>query len=169
MTRCGGPVILGRLSGLYGVRGAFKVFSYTEPREAICDYDGWLIRRDDDWREFRLVDGRAHGRTVIARLDGIEDRDAATAMLGADIAVPRDRLPSPEEGEYYWADLAGLEVLALDGTSLGRVDRLFATGAHDVMVVAGERERWLPFVPDAVVREVDLEAGRITVDWDPDW
>lgn len=165
----GEPVVLGRLSGLYGVRGAFKVFSYTEPREAICDYAEWLVRRDDEWRPHRLIEGRRHGRTVVARLADIEDRDAAAALLGADIGVLREALPAPAPGEYYWADLVGLDVVTVGGVSLGRVTRLFDTGANDVLVVVGERERWLPFVKDRVVREVDVETGVITVDWDPDF
>ncbi|HET7570109.1 MAG TPA: ribosome maturation factor RimM [Gammaproteobacteria bacterium] len=165
----GQPVVLGRLSGLYGVRGAFKVFSYTDPREAICDYADWLVRRDDEWRPHRLIEGRRHGRTVVARLEGVENRDAAAALLGAEVGVLREALPTPAPGEYYWADLVGLDVVTTGGTSLGRVERLFDTGANDVMVVAGERERWLPFLADAVVRNVDFAAGVIEVDWDPEW
>ncbi|HET7675232.1 MAG TPA: ribosome maturation factor RimM [Gammaproteobacteria bacterium] len=167
--QAGEPIVLGRLSGLYGVRGAFKVFSYTEPRAAICDYSRWLLRGADGWHEVRLIEGREHGRTVVARLEGIDDRDAAAALLGTDVAVPREALAPAEPGCFYWADLVGLAVVTTDGITLGRVERLFATGANDVMVVAGGRERWLPFVMDSVVRKVDFERCVIEVDWDQDW
>ncbi|HET6724481.1 MAG TPA: ribosome maturation factor RimM [Gammaproteobacteria bacterium] len=163
------PVVLGRLSGLYGVRGAFKVFSYTEPREAICDYTSWLVRYQGEWRAHSLIEGRRHGRTVVARLEGIDDRDAAAALLGADVGVDRAAFPALDAGRYYWADLVGLEVMTTAGASLGRAVRLFPTGANDVLVVAGERERWLPFIKDSVIVNVDLDAGTITADWDPDW
>lgn len=163
------PVILGRLSGLHGIRGAFKVFSYTEPREAICDYPDWLIRRRDGWRSHRLLGGHRHGRTVLARLEGIEDRDAALAFLDAEVGVTREAMPAPADGEYYWADLIGMRVTTTEGDGLGRVQRLFTTGANDVLVVVGERERWLPFLTDRVVRNVDFGTGEIRVDWEPDW
>lgn len=163
------PIVLGYLSGLYGVRGGLKVYSYTQPREAICEYAPWLLRIDGGWREYELIGGRRHGRTLVARLAGIDDRDAAAALLGTEIAAPRQRLPAPDPGHYYWADLVGLDVVTTQGVTLGRVERLFETGANDVMVVAGERERWLPFVMDAVVRKVDLGAAMIEVDWDPEW
>lgn len=167
--QAGEPVVLGRLSGLYGVRGAFKVFSYTEPRAAICGYPEWLLRGADGWRAVRLIEGREHGRTVVARLEGIDDRDAAAALLGTDVAVPREALAPAEPGSFYWADLVGLAVVTTGGVELGHIERLFATGANDVMVVAGENERWLPFVMDSVVRKVDFERGVIEVDWDADW
>lgn len=163
------PVVLGRLSGLYGVRGAFKVFSGTEPREAICDYPDWLVRHRGEWQSRRLIEGRRHGRTVVARIDGVDDRNVAATMLGSDIAVRREALPRLAAGEYYWADLIGLDVITGDGVNLGHVQRLFTTGANDVMVIAGERERWLPFLRDNVVRDVDLTAGVMVVDWDPDF
>lgn len=165
----GDPVVLGYLSGLYGVRGALKVYSYTEPRETICEYAPWLLRIDGGWQEYRVIEGRRHGRTLVARLEGVDDRDAAAALLGTEIAIPRERLPAPEAGSYYWADLIGLDVVTTNGVALGQVERMFATGANDVMVVAGESERWLPFVMDAVVRKVDLGAAMIEVDWDPEW
>jgi 16S rRNA processing protein RimM len=113
--------------------------------------------------------GRAQGKGVVARLDGVDDRDAATALVGTEIWVPRDALPKPRQGEYYWADLEGLAVRTVDGVDLGRVSHLFATGANDVMVVQGGRERLIPFVPGRQVVKVDLDAGLIEVDWDPDF
>ena len=162
------PVILGRIVGLFGVRGWIKVYSYTEPREAVLDYKEWLLSRNGGWQRAVLAEGKRHGKAVIARLDGIEDRDAAAALTGSDIGVDRDALPDPGEGHYYWADLEGLVVVHRDGTELGRVAYLMATGANDVLVVDGHAERLIPFVPGEVILDVDLAAGVIRVDWEWD-
>lgn len=163
-------MVLGQVNGLFGIRGWVKVFSHTEPRENILDYGPWLLRTPDGRvREFRVLEGRRQGKGLVARLEGIEDRDAAAAWMGAEISIPRSRLPEPDEGEYYWTDLIGLEVETVDGVVLGTVAYLFRTGANDVLVVDGARERLIPFLQGDVIREVDLEGGRIRVDWDPDF
>lgn len=168
----GSPAVtLGRISGLYGVRGWVKVFSYTEPREALLDYKEWLVGGPGAWTPVTVTEARAHGQTLVARLADTEDRDVAAAYVGSDVAVPRERLPETEEGEYYWADLEGLEVRHRDGRILGRVTRMFATGAHDVMEIRPEaqgREILVPFVPGDVVLAVDLDNGVIDVDWEWD-
>ena len=101
---------LGRIVGLFGVRGWVKVYSYTDPREAILEHDRWLLGRDGDWRSVRVDDGKRHGKSVLATLEAIDDREAAEGLLGLDIAVERDSLPKPERGHYYWTDLEGLTV-----------------------------------------------------------
>lgn len=166
------PLVLGRISGLYGVKGWVKVFSYTEPREAILTYKGSLINRDGHWRDVRLVEGRRQGKAIIARIDGIDDRDAAAELIGSDLGVVREQLPDTASGEYYWADLEGLKVVHRGGRSLGKVAYLLATGANDVLVVKdeanGNRETLVPFVAESVVLDVDLANGVINVDWDWD-
>lgn len=164
-----GPVVIGRISGLYGVRGWLRVFSYTEPRENIVDYSPWLIQSDGQWRPVEVEDGRAQGKGVVVKLAGCDDRDTAARYLGLDIAVNRDQLGELEPGEYYWADLEGLRVVTCDGVELGCVDHLFATGANDVMVVRGDRERLIPFVQGDVIRSIDLQGGVMEIDWDPDF
>lgn len=171
MTESGRRVPLGRIVGVFGVRGEVKLESWTEPRERIFDYQPWQLQSAPG--EITTVDevrGRKQGKGLVAALPGVDDRDGAVAWVGADILVARSRLPAPAEGEYYWADLEGLEVVTLDGTALGRVSHLVATGANDVLVVRGAgKERLVPFVMEHYVREVDLLAGRIVVDWDPDF
>lgn len=162
-------VVLGRVSGLMGVKGWIKVHSYTEPRESIVAFKHWILRDEGVESRVEVETGRRQGRTVVAKLQGIDDRDEARELIGAEIAVAREDLPPCEPGEYYWTDLEGLEVRTLAEEALGRVDFLFSTGDHDVMVVAGERERMIPFVRERIVREVDLERGVITVDWDPSY
>jgi 16S rRNA processing protein RimM len=160
--------VLGRISGVFGVRGWVKVHSYTDPREAVLDYKGWSLGHDGDWRPANVAEGQRHGKTVVVRIDGFDDRDQAATLIGEEIAVPRDALPEAEHGHYYWRDLEGLKVLRSDGSKLGTVAYMLETGAHDVMVVKGEVERLIPFVNDEVVVDVDLANGVITVDWEWD-
>jgi len=158
-------IVLGRISGLYGVRGWVRVFSETEPRENILRYSPWLL----DGEPRPVAEGKRHGKGLVARLAGCEDRDQAAGLIGKSIAVRRAQLPPPRPDEFYWADLEGMTVETLSGTGLGRVSHLFETGANDVLVVQGERERLLPFVWDDVIKDVDFDAGVIRVDWDPDF
>jgi 16S rRNA processing protein RimM len=160
-------VVLGRIVGVYGVRGWVKIFSETEPREGILAYSPWLV--GDSQTPKAVVEGRRHGKGVVARIAGCDDRDQAAALIDQEISITRDRLPPPRSDEFYWIDLEGLEVWTGDGYRLGVVDHLFATGANDVLVVSGERERLLPFVWGEVIRSVDFEQGRIEVDWDPEF
>lgn len=163
------PVLtLGRVAGLYGVRGWVKVYSYSRPPEAILNYTPWLLCRSGRWEPVHVAERRLAGRQVLARLEGVEDRDQARELLGRDIGIRLDQLPPLPEGEYYWVQLIGLRVRNLAGAELGRVDHLLETGANDVLVVLGERERLIPYIPQ-VVREVDLERGVLQVDWDPDF
>jgi 16S rRNA processing protein RimM len=162
------PVVLGRIAGLFGIRGWVKVYSYTEPREALLGYRRWLLSAKDGWCEAAVAEGQRHGKTIIARIEGYIERDQAAELVGAEIAVPRTELPEAETGHYYWSDLEGLKVVHRDGTELGRVAYLLETGANDVMVVKGKRERLIPFVMNDIVLDVDLEQGRIDVDWEWD-
>lgn len=159
------PIRLGHISGVYGVRGWVRVFSETDPLDNLLGYSPWRIAGETR----ALIDGRRHGKGLIARLEGCDDRDAAATLIGEPITVLREQLPPPAADEFYWADLEGLEVETSEGTRLGVVRRLMATGANDVLVVAGERERLLPFVWDDVVLGVDFDTGRIRVRWDPDF
>ena len=159
---------MGRISGLFGVRGWVKVYSYTEPREAVLNYDRWLLGRKDGWQEATVAEGQRHGKTIIVRLDGYVDREQAAGLIGVDIGVPREAMPQTEGDQYYWSDLEGLRVVRRDGTELGRVAYMLETGANDVMVIKGETERLIPFVLDKVILDVDLASGVISVDWEWD-
>ena len=163
------PILLGRVTGLYGVKGWIKIHSYTHPRENIVNFGRWTLRHGDDHAPMEVVNGRLQGRTVVAKLLGIDDRDRARTLIGAEITVDGVDLPPCEPGEYYWADLEGLDVRTDAGDDLGRIDYLFSTGAHDILVVAGDRQRLIPFVKHRIVREIDMERGLIVVDWDPDY
>ncbi|WAR45423.1 ribosome maturation factor RimM [Methylomonas rapida] len=160
----------GEISGVFGVKGLVKVFSFTEPRENIVRYSPWLLQKNDQSWEVKVVSGQRHGNVVVAELENISDRDAALALMGAKILIRKQQLPKPKPGEYYWADLVGLRVETESGLKLGIVDHLLETGANDVLVVRdGERERLIPFLQRQTVLKIDLAAGVMIVDWDPDF
>lgn len=144
------------------------MFSYTQPREAILDHHRWFLRVKDSWESAAIAEGQRHGKGIIARLDGVTDCDLARELIGADIAIERGALPEPEDGRYYWSDLEGMRVVHRDGSELGRVAYLFETGANDVLVTEGERQRLIPFVVGQVILDVDFAAGVISVDWEWD-
>jgi len=162
-------VLLGRLVGASGLKGEVKLESWTSPRLAIFRYQPWTLRSEGGERQLSGASGREQGKGIVARLPGVDDRDQAEALRGAEIFVPRSALPPPAPGEYYWVDLEGLPVFTTDGVALGHVSHLFETAANDVMVVRGERERLIPFLLDRFVTRVDMDAGRIEVDWDPEF
>lgn len=161
-------ICVGQVIGVQGVKGWVKVFSNTSPRENIVKYSPWKI---DTGEEVIITEitGRLHGKNVIAQIAGIEDRDLASKLIGSKIYIDPDQLPSLKEGEYYWADLIGMEVESLESEPLGTVDTMMETGANDVMVLRGDRERLIPFVMDKIVREIDMVNRRVVVDWKPDY
>jgi 16S rRNA processing protein RimM len=163
---------------VFGVRGWVKVYSYTSPRVNVVRYNPWVLRQDGRESTRHVLAGQAHGDGVVASLEGIGDRDAAAALVGAEIEVDRttlgpalggDGAGPAVPGEFFWVDLQGMEVRTRDGTSLGFVDHLFETGANDVMVVVGAGRHLIPFLYGGVVLAVDGERRLITVDWDPEF
>ncbi|MCC7082047.1 MAG: ribosome maturation factor RimM [Burkholderiales bacterium] len=159
---------MGRIVAPFGVRGWVRIRPQTESTDGLLGHRTWWLAARDDWQPHRLLEGRVQGTGLVARLEGIEERDRAGQLRGWRIALPRSALPPAAEGEYYWSDLIGLSVVNREGVPLGRVDEIFATGANDVLVVRGERERLIPFVA-AVVVKVDIEASLLTLDWGADY
>ena len=162
-------VVVGRIGRPYGVRGWLNVTSYTDPPENLLGYSPWMVNGAQGWNVIETRQSRAHRGGFVVSLAGVDDRDAAARMSGLDIGVTRATLPAPQNDEYYWRDLIGLEVLNVRSESLGEVEDLISTGAHDVLVVGSSRPtpRLIPFV-DAIVERV--EAGnRIVVRWEADW
>jgi len=163
-------LLMGRIHGAFGLRGELKVESFSEPETALIGYQPWTLRdaRGNE-RSISGARGRVGNKGLVVTLPGITERTVAQTLRGTEIFVPRSALPPPRPGEFYWADLEGLRVRTVDGVELGAVAQVLPTGANDVLVVNGERERMIPFVrPDTVV-SVDLDAGEITVDWDPEF
>jgi 16S rRNA processing protein RimM len=156
---------LGRVGAPWGVKGWIHVDSYTDPPDGILEYRQWTLRLGSGERITRgLIEGHPHSDRLVARLEGIEDRDRAAALNGAVIEVARAELPPTGEREYYQADLLGLMVRNLDGAELGKVGYFADTPTGPMMVVKGDREFWIPAVPKHLSK-VDLAAGLILVDW----
>lgn len=165
-----GMLLLGRVHGAFGVRGELKLESFTEPKSAIFRYQPWTLR-DAQGRERELTQasGRETAKGLVAVFPGVDDRDSAEALRGSEVHAPRSALPPPKPGEYYWVDLEGLRVVNLEGADFGTVSHLFSTGANDVLVARGERERMIPFLEPDYIKSVDFDAGVVTVDWDADF
>lgn len=170
------PVVVGRVVGVYGVKGWVKVFSHTDPMDNILEYRPWFLETEQGWEQVALTDGRRQGKGLVARLADCEDRDQAQErFVGRQIAIQRDSLPEPGDNEFYWRDLIGLRVVLEDQRDLGVVKTLMETGANDVLVVRGDkdsldqRERLIPWIPDQVILGVDRQHGTLTVDWDPEF
>ena len=156
---------MGRVGAPWGVKGWIHVDSYTDPPDGILEYRQWTLRLGSGERITRgLIEGHPHSDRLVARLEGIEDRDRAAALNGAVIEVARAELPPTGEREYYQADLLGLMVRNLDGAELGKVGYFADTPTGPMMVVKGDREFWIPAVPKHLSK-VDLAAGLILVDW----
>lgn len=168
-------IVLGKVSSVYGVKGWVKVFSYTEPMDRILEYGNWTLRQGDKLSEVEVDKGRSHGKGMVAHIKGVDDREVAKLLNGAEICVPKDRLPELEEGEYYWYELEGLTVVTTENIVLGKVEYMMAAGpGNDVIVIKGDansidkRERLVPYV-DQYVLEIDLAKGQLLVDWDPEF
>jgi len=159
---------MGWISAPFGVKGWVKVEPNTAATGNLLAYKTWWVGREGDWREIAVAEARVQGRALVARLEGHDDRDAAAALRGKSVAVPRAALPRTQSGEYYWADLIGLAVVNGSAQGLGRITGVLQTGANDVLVVAGERERLIPFIAE-VVRDVNMAAGVVRVEWGADY
>lgn len=169
-------VVVGQISGLHGVQGALRIKSFCVPPERIFSYKPWSIERPElDGAAVGALENitpiriRGAGTNLVARVSEIEDRDQAALWLGALIKTSRSNLPKLSVGEYYWSELIGLKVQTALGVELGVIESLFATGSNDVMIVRGDRERLLPYLPGQCVLSIDTQSGLMVVDWDPDF
>jgi 16S rRNA processing protein RimM len=168
------PIIVGRLAGVYGVKGWQKLLSFTDIPESIFEYQPWMLMRQGNLQEFTVSDWKRHNKGYIVKLEQIEQREAAQALTGLDIYVNSTALPELDEDEYYWRDLVGMQVITEKGYNLGVVTELLETGSNDVLVVKansndafGQQERLLPFLEGSVIIRVDKADKQIVVDWDP--
>jgi len=161
-------VVMGRVVAPYGVFGWLKIVPDTEEFDSLLDYKTWWIGKDSDWRELKVESAKIHNDVLVVKLQSIDDRDAAVACKGKQIAVPRASLPKLKGDEYYWSDLIGLTVKNQQDVDFGKITDVFATGANDVIVTTGDKERLIPYIAQ-VILEVDLDAKTMLVDWDADF
>ncbi|MFV1992288.1 MAG: ribosome maturation factor RimM [Acidiferrobacterales bacterium] len=183
-------VVVGKITGVYGIKGWVKVYSYTRPITGILEYKTWQLSPADEsakpvktgpaktgqTQTLQLVAGRQQGKGIVAQLSGYDDRDQVRVLIDQEISVPRSQLPTLPAGEYYWTDLEGLTVVGSEGAILGQVDHIMETGANDVIVVnvAGTKgakkakQCLIPYIPE-VVQKIDLDQGMMQVDWQLDW
>jgi len=175
-------LVIAEVVGAYGIKGWVKLRSYTEVAEDLFKLEGCCIRppgvsKGQGWKALAFRQGKRHGKGLIGQIVGVDTRDAAEALRGSEIGLPRKSLPVLAPGEYYWHQLQGL-VVECGELCLGRVESLMETGANDVLVVepAGlssaaieARQRLIPWIPGDVVKQVDLDTGVIRVDWDPEF
>lgn len=158
---------MGRVTGPFGIKGWVKIQPYGDAA-GLSAYRAWWVESEGGWVRHELETAQVHGEAVAAKFVGCDDRDRAAGFRGREVAVPRSEFPKPAENEFYWADLVGLRVVNTAGEDLGVVARVFETGANDVLVVEGDRERLIPFI-ESVVQQVDLAGRTIRVDWDLDF
>ena len=167
-------IVVGKIFSVHGVRGEVKVFSFTDPIDNLLQYRHWTLRREGVVKQVELVKGRSGQKDLVAKLNGLDDRDEARLLSGFEICISRSLLPNLANDEYYWYQLVGLSVINQDGHLFGKVDHLLETGANDVMVVkpcAGsldDRERLLPYTRQCVLA-IDLAASEMRVEWDADF
>jgi 16S rRNA processing protein RimM len=174
-------VEVGRIHDAWGIKGWFKVLPHSASPEALFSSRRWFLQPSERAAKpaftgtvlLRIREAKEHSDSIVASAHDVDGREAAEALKGARIFVPRSSFPTAGNDEYYWVDLIGLEVVNREGLVLGQVSDLMATGPQTVLVVAYEAdgkpaERMVPFV-SAYVDAVDLQARRITVDWQPDY
>ena len=164
-------IIVGKINGVYGVKGWVKVFSYTDPREAISQYSPWYLKQNGVWKAVKIVDSKAQAKSVIAKIEGCDDRDAAMLFSGTEVSIKPEQLNSLDEDTYYWRDLVGLRVRNQEGFDFGEVKSLMETGSNDVLVVKSDdgKETLIPWTIGQVVLQVNIEEGLMVVDWDSDF
>ncbi|WP_141670397.1 ribosome maturation factor RimM [Gilliamella sp. Choc3-5] len=167
-------IVVGKLGSSYGIRGWLRIFSFTEFPDSIFDYTPWYIQRAGQWQEVIVESFKPHNHDMIVKLKGIDDRDQAIALTNIEVFVDAEKLPALSNGDFYWKDLIGCRVKTVNNYDLGQVTDLMETGSNDVLVVKanlkdafGATERLIPFVDNQFIKQVDLTAKMIVVDWDP--
>ena len=162
-------VVMARVAGAFGIKGWLKLHTFTESSDSLDAYASWLLKSDKGWQEFELEDFAVNVKGVVAKLKGCDDRSAAEKLIKCDIGIPRDALEDAGEGEVFWFDLIGCDVVNIAGEKLGKIETLLETGANDVLVVKmGTEEILIPYLDDVVLK-VDRESKLVTVNWTQDF
>ncbi|WP_375754163.1 ribosome maturation factor RimM [Vibrio sp. HN007] len=167
-------MVVGKFGATYGIRGWLKVISFTDDAESIFDYSPWFINQKGQWVEYKVESWKRHNKGMVAKLEGMDVREEAHLLTNFEISINPDSLPELSEDEFYWRELFGMQVVTTKGYDLGKVTDMLETGSNDVLVVKanlkdafGQKERLIPFLEEQVIKNIDREAQRIEVDWDP--
>ena len=163
-------LVVGKVSGVFGIKGWLKVYSFTQPKENILAYSPWLLRKKNEVKSVNVLNGQPQGKMILVCLAEVVERDMAESLVGYEVVIDAGLLPKLDANEYYWRDLIGLQVKNEQNIALGEVDYLLETGANDVLVIKdGKKERLIPFLQKQFVKHIDLESSTMIVDWDPEF
>ncbi|AWL12356.1 Ribosome maturation factor RimM [Saliniradius amylolyticus] len=176
MSSASETIVVGKVGAPYGVKGWVKIIAYTDEMNGIFDYSPWLVGSGEKSQEYQIEQWRKHNKGIVAKLEGVDGRDAADRLKNLDIRIRPEQLPELEDGAFYWRELVGMRVINQNGYDLGKVQDLFETGSNDVLVVKanindafGRKERMIPYLEEQVVVQVDKDNNTIKVDWEPDF
>ena len=161
-------LLVGKINGFFGIKGWVKIFSYTEPRKNILSYQPWYIINNGNYEILEITDGREQSKTIVAHIKGIDNRDLSINLIGQDLYINQDQLPTLDDGKHYWYELDGFKVINQNQTNLGVVDYLVDTGSNNVIVTKGEKEHWIPYI-EPFLLSIDKDNKEILVDWDEDF
>ncbi len=174
MTNSTNTIVVGKIGAPHGIKGWVRIISYTDQSDGIFDFSPWLLTVQGQEKEYKVAEWKHQSKGSVARIEGVDSRDDADLIKNAEIHIFEKLLPNLEKDDFYWRDLVGLKVVTESGYDLGVVEQLFETGANDVLLVRanvndafGEKQRMIPYLYEQVIKQVDLEAKVITVDWDP--
>jgi 16S rRNA processing protein RimM len=162
-------VVMARIAAPFGIKGWLKLQTFTQEPDSLDAYASWLVKAPSGWEEWELEEFAVNAKGAVAKLKGCDDRSQAELIAKRDIAIPRESLDEAGDGEHYWIDLIGAEVVNPLGERLGKIETLMETGANDVLVVKlGTEELLIPFIADVIVK-VDRVARVVTVNWSKDY
>jgi 16S rRNA processing protein RimM len=157
-------IIIGRVSGLHGIKGKLRIHYYNETRSDFLSYRKvYLEDRDGHVQSYEIQEAIVHTKLISVRLKGCEGIADAEKLIGSSVLVKRKNLPPPKEGEYYWFEIVGMDVVTDDGRPLGRVETILPTGSNDVYLVQGSGREWLIPATEEVIVRVDRGKGQMVI------
>ena len=162
-------VVIGKFGRPHGIKGLISVISFTDPRENILNYSGWHAYINKQWQPLKMLDLTSNSKNIIAKVEGYIEREDLAYLTNIEIGIKSEQLPVLDDGEFYWNQLIGMEVVTVEGVLLGQVTELLSTGANDVLVIAGEKRHLIPYLPGKSIIKVNDSQRIITVDWDTDF
>lgn len=162
-------IVIGRFGSPFGVKGWIKVQSFTEPEENLLTYANWHILERNSWSLIKHDDYAKHGKGWIVHLVGYDSPEAVRFLASTDIAVARSDFPPLAEDEFYINDLVGFSAINTESVTLGKVMGFVDSGAHELLVIEGEKEYLIPLIKDRFLKAVDKAKQQIIVDWDADF